>query len=80
MFFCSHVFPKTMFTRHKYLSEVVIMYRLVSILPLFRLCKRFHVKCNGFHEFFIRPIIFPNIFANAQDKIRFDSHKNNNKM
>lgn len=64
-----------MFTRHKYLSEVVIMYRLVSNLPLFYLCKRFHAKCNGFHEFFIRPIIFPNIFANAQDKIRFDSHK-----
>lgn len=69
-----------MFTRHKYLSEEVTMYILVSNLPLFCLCKRFHVKCNGFHEFLIRPIKFPNIFANAQDKIRFDSHKNNNKM
>ena len=32
-----------------------------------------------FTYFFIRPIKFPNIFANAQDKIRFDSHKTNNK-
>ena len=52
MFFCSPVFPKTMFTCHKYLSEEVTMYRLVSNLPLFRLCKRFHAKCNGFHAFF----------------------------
>ena len=68
-----------MFNRHKYLSGGVTIDRLVSYLPLFCLCKRFHAKCNGFHVFFIRPIKFPNIFANAKDKIRFDSHKTNNK-
>lgn len=32
-----------------------------------------------FTHFLIRLIIFPNIFANAQDKIRFDSHKTTTK-
>ena len=46
MFSCSLVFQKTC-------SLVLLSFdRLVSVLPLFRLCKRFHAKCNGFHAFF----------------------------
>lgn len=50
------------------------------IYPYFIYVNVFTQNVTVFTHFLIRPIIFRNNFANAQDKIRFDSHKNNNKM
>lgn len=65
-----------MFNRHKYLSGGVTIDRLVSNLLLFFVYVNvFMQNVTVFTHFLIRPIKFPNIFANAQDKIRFDSNK-----
>ena len=49
------------------------------IYPYFIYVNVFTQNVTVITHFLIRPIIFRNNFANAQDKIRFDSHKTNNK-
>lgn len=65
-----------MFNRHKTLSGGG-NYGLFSVkfTLIFVYVNVFMQNVTVFTYFFIRPIKFPNIFANAQDKIRFDSHK-----